>query len=179
MRLSQKLDLEFAEVNKRDYRAWYGLGQTYEMLKLHFYCLYYYKRAQELRPHDSRMLVALGECYERMERPHDAMKCYWKAHNVGDMEGGGHKLAVSNIVKLSHLGVISLSVGIALFQLAKMYEQVGDVDQAASAYHQYIVDTEDQGIADRDQQSRAYKFLAQYYVKQGIWDHAYTYAQKW
>jgi len=143
------------EVNKRDYRAWYGLGQTYEMLKLHFYCLYYYKRAQELRPHDSRMLVALGECYERMERPHDAMKCYWKAHNVGDMEGG-----------------------IALFQLAKMYEQVGDVDQAASAYHQYIVDTEDQGIADRDQQSRAYKFLAQYYVKQGIWDHAYTYAQK-
>ena len=77
-----------AEVNKRDYRAWYGLGQTYEMLKLHFYCLYYYKRAQELRPHDSRMLVALGECYERMERHHDAMKCYWKAHNVGDMEGG-------------------------------------------------------------------------------------------
>ena len=58
------------------------------MLKLHFYCLYYYKRAQELRPHDSRMLVALGECYERMDRHVDAMKCYWKAHNVGDMEGG-------------------------------------------------------------------------------------------
>jgi len=143
------------EVNKRDYRAWYGLGQTYEMLKLHFYCLYYYKRAQELRPHDSRMLVALGECYERMERHVDAMKCYWKAHNVGDMEGG-----------------------IALFQLAKMYEHVGEVDQAASAYHQYIVDTEDQGIADRDQQSRAYKYLAQYFVKQAKWDDAYTYAQK-
>ena len=91
----------FAEVNKRDYRAWYGLGQTYEMLKLHFYCLYYYKRAQELRPHDSRMLVALGECYERMERPHDAMKCYWKAHNVGDMEGGEQKSAVSSNVIVS------------------------------------------------------------------------------
>jgi len=143
------------EVNKRDYRAWYGLGQTYEMLKLHFYCLYYYKRAQELRPHDSRMLVALGECYERMDRQVDAMKCYWKAHNVGDMEGG-----------------------IALFQLAKMYEHVGEVDQAASAYHQYIVDTEDQGIADRDQQSRAYKYLAQYFVKQAMWDQAYIHAQK-
>ena len=91
----------FAEVNKRDYRAWYGLGQTYEMLKLHFYCLYYYKRAQELRPHDSRMLVALGECYERMERPHDAMKCYWKAHNVGDMEGGEKKSAVIGSVIVS------------------------------------------------------------------------------
>lgn len=37
------------EVNKRDYRAWYGLGQTYEILKLHFYCLYYYRRAHQLR----------------------------------------------------------------------------------------------------------------------------------
>ena len=74
---------------------------------------------------------------------------------------------------------LCFSSGIALFQLAKMYEQVGEIDQAASAYHQYIVDTEDQGIADRDQQSRAYKYLAQYYVKQHIWDHAYTYAQKW
>ena len=66
-----------------------------------------------------------------------------------------------------------------IIKQSKSASEVGDVDQAASAYHQYIVDTEDQGIADRDQQSRAYKFLAQYYVKQGIWDHAYTYAQKW
>ncbi len=28
------------EVNKRDYRAWYGLGQTYEILKMPFYSLY-------------------------------------------------------------------------------------------------------------------------------------------
>ena len=27
-------------------RAWYGLGQTYEMLKMPFYCLYYYKQVQ-------------------------------------------------------------------------------------------------------------------------------------
>lgn len=32
------------EVNRRDYRAWYGLGQTYELLKLPAYCLYYYKQ---------------------------------------------------------------------------------------------------------------------------------------
>ena len=24
-------------INQRDYRAWYGLGQTYELLNLHFY----------------------------------------------------------------------------------------------------------------------------------------------
>jgi len=37
------------EVNRRDYRAWYGLGQTYEILKMPYYCLYYYKQAQMLR----------------------------------------------------------------------------------------------------------------------------------
>ena len=58
----------FLDVNKRDYRAWYGLGQTYELLKMPFYCLYYYKQAQELRPSDSRMLVALGESYEKLDK---------------------------------------------------------------------------------------------------------------
>ncbi|XP_010225258.1 PREDICTED: cell division cycle protein 23 homolog, partial [Tinamus guttatus] len=62
------------EVNKRDYRAWYGLGQTYEILKMPFYCLYYYRRAHQLRPNDSRMLVALGECYEKLNQLVEAKK---------------------------------------------------------------------------------------------------------
>ena len=36
-------------MNKRDYRAWYGLGQTYEILKMPFYSLYYYKQAHLFR----------------------------------------------------------------------------------------------------------------------------------
>ena len=71
------------------------------------------------------------------------MKCFWKAHCVGDIEGG-----------------------IALFQLAKLYEKTGDTEQAASAYHQYIVDTEAQ-VQERDQQSKAFKFLAQFFLKKG------------
>jgi anaphase-promoting complex subunit 8 len=74
-------------VNRRDYRAWYGLGQTYEILKMFFYCLYYYKQAQQLRPNDSRMLIALGETYEKLDKIQDALKCYYKARSVGDIEG--------------------------------------------------------------------------------------------
>lgn len=33
-------------MNRRDYRAWYGLGQTYEVLKLPAYCIYYYKQVR-------------------------------------------------------------------------------------------------------------------------------------
>lgn len=43
-----------------DYRAWYGLGQTYEMLRLNQYALYYFKKAAQLRPQDGRMWCAIG-----------------------------------------------------------------------------------------------------------------------
>merc|ERR1719427_1156446 len=143
------------EVNRRDYRAWYGLGQTYEILKMPFYCLYYYKQAQELRPSDSRMLVALGESYEKLDKTQDAMKCFWKAHCVGDIEGG-----------------------IALLRLGRLYDRTNDTDQAAAAYNQYIIETENQGITDRDEQSTAYKYLASYYFKQDMLNEAHEYAMK-
>lgn len=38
------------EMNMRDFRAWYGLGQAYEILKMPLYSLYYYRMAQSLKP---------------------------------------------------------------------------------------------------------------------------------
>ncbi len=43
------------------------------------------------------------------------MKCFWKAHCVGDIEGG-----------------------IALLKLARLYERTNEADQAAAAYTRYI-----------------------------------------
>ena len=37
-------------MNMRDFRAWYGLGQAYEILKMPLYSLYYYRIAQSLKP---------------------------------------------------------------------------------------------------------------------------------
>lgn len=31
------------DLNPRDYRAWYGLGQTYELLHMPFYALFYFR----------------------------------------------------------------------------------------------------------------------------------------
>ena len=53
---------------------------------MYSYCLYYYKKAQELRPNDSRMLMALGDSYEKLEKLPDALKCYWKAHCLGKIQ---------------------------------------------------------------------------------------------
>lgn len=38
-----------ADICPRDYRAWYGLGQTYEILQLYYYALYYFRKATNLR----------------------------------------------------------------------------------------------------------------------------------
>lgn len=37
------------EVDPKDYKAWYGLGQLYEILKMHHYAVYYYDMAHKLR----------------------------------------------------------------------------------------------------------------------------------
>jgi len=34
------------DINHRDYRAWYGLGQTYEILQMHLYALHYYRKVR-------------------------------------------------------------------------------------------------------------------------------------
>jgi len=83
------------EVNRHDYRAWNGLGQTYDILKMPAYSLYYYKQAHRLRPNDSRLLTALGEAYEKLDRPKSAGACYERARQLGDIEG----LAILKLAK--------------------------------------------------------------------------------
>lgn len=37
------------DVNAKDYRAWYGLGQAYELLGMPMYAIEYYNQATSLR----------------------------------------------------------------------------------------------------------------------------------
>lgn len=37
------------DINPVDFRAWYGLGQTYEFLLQPHFALYYYKQAVKIR----------------------------------------------------------------------------------------------------------------------------------
>lgn len=56
------------DVNRKDYRAWYGLGQAYELLGEPYYALNYYQRATALRPYDARMWSALATSNEKLKR---------------------------------------------------------------------------------------------------------------
>jgi len=79
-------------VNQKDYRAWYGLAQAYELLSMHQYALYYFQKAttlrygstftggqrtnKSIRPYDVRLWQGQAACYEELGRcdrgPYDA-----------------------------------------------------------------------------------------------------------
>ncbi|BET02763.1 Cell division cycle [Nesidiocoris tenuis] len=141
------------EVNRRDYRAWYGLGQTYEILKMPYYCLYYYKQAQLLRSNDSRMLVALGETYEKLEKFQEALKCFYKARSVGDVEGS------------------------AILKLAKLFVRLMDTDQAATAFSEYVNENDNLAGENKSELSQAHLYLANFHMNKNEIELAYQHAQ--
>lgn len=131
------------DVNRRDYRAWYGLGQTYEMLEMHTYSLWYYKKAAGLRPWDGKMWMAVGSCLQKMGRERDGIKALKRAlladayYDAGSSFGnGGEGLS-------SHAATAHMDPEI-LLQIASMYEQLGE-EEEAKAYMELCVGQEDGG----------------------------------
>ncbi|CAD6198243.1 unnamed protein product [Caenorhabditis auriculariae] len=141
------------EVDPADYRGWYGLGQLYDILKMPSYSLYYYQQAQKCKPHDSRMLVALGEVYSKVNRIYDAEKCFSGAYLFGDIEGG------------------------ALWQLAKLYENISDDEKAAQTFEVYLV-TYDRLTNMEENVVYAVAFLANHYYRKKNWEKAMDYANR-
>ncbi|KAH7152240.1 anaphase promoting complex subunit 8 [Dactylonectria estremocensis] len=133
------------DVNRRDYRAWYGLGQTYEMLEMHTYSLWYYKKAAGLRPWDGKMWMAVGSCLQKMGRERDGIKALKRAlladayYDVGSSFGsGGDFLGGRNAT-----GHMDPEI---LLQIAAMYDQLGEEEEAKS-YMELCVAQEDGGAA--------------------------------
>lgn len=110
-------------LSPRDYRAWYGLGQTYELLGLPLYALHYYGRAAALRPGDARMWCAIGQCYEsrQLDRADAALRCYRRALANEEAEG------------------------IALSRLAKLHERLGHAEEAAAYFERALARMDAEG----------------------------------
>ena len=53
----------------------------------YFYCYFFFISASlfsdQSRPNDSRMVVALGDAFEKLDRLQEAKKCFFKAHSIG------------------------------------------------------------------------------------------------
>jgi anaphase-promoting complex subunit 8 len=126
------------DISPKDYRAWYGLGQTYEILAMPYYALFYYRKATALRPYDSRMWCAMAGCYKQLGKKPEAIKCYQRAESNNDREG------------------------IALTELARLFREENDRAQAAKYFREMLKLRELQEVSGETQE--ALLFLA-YYCK--------------
>ena len=63
------------DIDENDFRAWYGLGQAYELNQIYDFASHYYAQAALAKPQDSRMWAALANCYEKLDKPDEAIKC--------------------------------------------------------------------------------------------------------
>lgn len=73
-------------INKRDCRAWLGLGNIVEKSQKstnekdnHEPCLYYYSQVGKYRPKDHTMFLRMGGAYERMGKFEEAITCFRRA----------------------------------------------------------------------------------------------------
>jgi anaphase-promoting complex subunit 8 len=115
------------DVNRRDYRAWYGLGQTYEVLEMHAYALWYYKRAAGLRPWDGKMWMAVGSCLQKMGRDGEGIKALKRALFADSYYDAGVNSSFGSGSSRGRARSMDPEV---LLQIAGMYERLGEIDEA-------------------------------------------------
>ncbi|KAF4374956.1 hypothetical protein G4B88_004707, partial [Cannabis sativa] len=143
------------DINSCDYRAWYGLGQAYEMMGMHYYALHYFKKSVFLQPNDSRLWIAMARCYEtdQLRMLDEAIKCYKRAVNGNDREA------------------------IALRQLAKLHHELGRSEEAAFYYK---MDLERMKDEDREGPNmvEALFFLATHYKNVKRFEEAEVYCTR-
>ena len=143
------------DINPCDYRAWYGLGQTYEMMGMPFYALHYFKKSVFLQPNDSRLWIAMAQCYksEELHMLEEVIKCYKRAVNCNDGEA------------------------IALHQLAKLHRELGRFEEAAFYYKK---DLERMEAEEREGPNmvEALSFLARYCKDQKRFEEAEVYCTR-
>lgn len=137
------------ECNKRDYRAWYGLGQVYDILKMPNLSLDHYYTAYLLEPEDKNSSMAIGEMLEHLGRYQEVIEFYRRAGKI------------------------------AYPKLANLYVRKGNIDKAAEVYIYFIEAIEKQENSTNKSSQlvrgllelcpdrlKALTFLAEYFFKQ-------------
>ncbi|KHJ45615.1 tetratricopeptide repeat protein [Trichuris suis] len=140
------------EHSHNDYRAWYGMGQSFQVLEFPAFALCYFVRAYALKTEDPRITTSLADGYLALGLSTSAERCYWKSFYRGDPEK------------------------VALTHLAFMYQAEGKGDEAIAIYKALIAESGSSLIPTDPRISRIYVCLSDYYLKLGDTGKAHFYA---
>ncbi|KAI5186978.1 anaphase-promoting complex subunit 8 [Nematocida homosporus] len=64
--------------NYNDYRVWSNMAQIYFAVEMFEYALHFFRKCAELSPTNPSVYEGLGQCFERLERTTEAIRCYKK-----------------------------------------------------------------------------------------------------
>ncbi|KAJ3123060.1 Anaphase-promoting complex subunit 23 [Nowakowskiella sp. JEL0407] len=135
----------------RDYRAWYGLGTAYETLKAYTEAIRFFWKANNCSKNDSRIWNSLGVCYEAMGDREKCVQCFENA-----VAGNGGVL--ENTLALKKLGELSVDPKRAVFYFEAWLKECGKAGDL------------------KEEISRVYIFLANFYLNEKVLDLAEKYA---
>ena len=99
------------------------------------------------------MWIAMGGCYDKMDRKEEAAKCHEKGERFKDKEG------------------------IALHKLAKLYIVMGEHEKAANCFRTNLR-RKDQEEIESSETTEALMYLAKYYKSQGRYEEAISFARR-
>ncbi|KAI5191095.1 anaphase-promoting complex subunit 8 [Nematocida minor] len=72
--------------NYNDYRVWLSMAQIYFAIEMHEYALHFYRKCAELSPSTPSIYEGLGQCFEKLNREDEAIRCYKKCVEQGSMK---------------------------------------------------------------------------------------------
>jgi anaphase-promoting complex subunit 8 len=163
------------DANRKDYRAWYGLGQGYEMLECYSYSLFYYQRAAALCPGDPKMWAAVANAYAKCDKLANAVQAYKRALVVGSQVDNSSVAGSFGSAKSAD--PLAQAVGGALdpqilYDIALLYERDGAWEEAAAYMELTLAQEEgpeegDVGLGVMQITSRARLWLARWCHRNG------------
>eukprot|EP00483_Globobulimina_turgida_P001202 UN01204 len=146
------------DLNCRDYRGWYGLGQTYELLQMYTYSIFYYNKVCKLRPYDHRMWMALASCYKSLGNVSMSIKSYERAKHIAHNNNEGNK----NVV----------------LELAKLYNITKQVSKAKKMYKKYVAFIASPNKLLTDNEIEAFIKLSEIALNENEFGEAVKFAQR-
>jgi anaphase-promoting complex subunit 8 len=164
------------DCNRKDYRAWYGLGQGYEMLECYSYSLFYYQRAVALCPSDPKMWAAVGNAYSKCGKTTNAIQAYKRALVVGSHMDSSPSFVNNNPDPLARAVGGALDSQL-LYDIALLYERDSQWDEAAAFMELTLAQEEgpnegDEGTGVTQITSRARLWLARWSHSCSQWHRA-------
>ncbi|SCV72885.1 BQ2448_31 [Microbotryum intermedium] len=138
-------DGEQTDVNRKDYRAWYGLGQTYELLGEPYSAVNYYQKATGFTTVRCADVVRARRMLREIEEGPDAIKSYQRA--LVSSEPGENDTARASVDSTHCKAIPKIRLWLAKYEIKRGLMK-GDLDAAEELLKECLGVGEDKDEAE-------------------------------